>query len=365
MNQDYFIEKMNEISSMYPKTESEIILKDFEFCLDLFRQEVSAGVSVSDMSNAYRELRRSSNNNTINMAYFILDLYSKFLIKSLKYDEVANYTVELMSIPHDIHDVEKYFDKNSFYTSNSLIYSTDGVVRADGFFEDMSKRSFSLLARHTITVDDGSAIKEMINNPEISKFLPKSPERYNHFFGSPTPLSMCYKSLNPNQSDTPYNYLKKILAISRESSMQDLDAIYDPSMAKKVGADFFMVSLNMYEPTSVQKKLIKKLIDDGADWYTGVKQHQLGHHARLKYESRVPNPKAEVAEMIASMSKIKPHYSSGFQEIFNNIDFELIRSGIRTAADSNKLYLMTGDKRFIGLCTQKTKSKLLTSDLGL
>jgi hypothetical protein len=93
------------------------------------------------------------------------------------------------------------------------------------------------------------------------------------------------------------------LGQSVELLMQDM---YCAESARQAGHELFYALFQRGGALrSGEEELIKRLVLDGADWYLGLKQHQVGSFAYLGLRDRTPDPTNEFNELVeAGATKI-------------------------------------------------------------
>lgn len=91
------------------------------------------------------------------------------------------------------------------------------------------------------------------------------------------------------------------LGLSVETLMQDM---YCPVSAKQAGHElFFALFKRGGALRDGEQEFIKRLVQDGADWYLGLKQHELGSFAYLGLRERTPSPEQEFDELVEAGTK--------------------------------------------------------------
>ena len=183
------------------------------------------------------------------------------------------------------------------------------------------------------------------------------------------PTSNCYRLLYPELEETPFSYLQKLINVGPNTTLEDLDRFYKPEMAKVVGHEFFYHRIQSQAGSPADRELFARLVRDGADWYCGYKQIQLGHHALYTFKDCDLSPHEKIADFIATSSNFwsnsKTLPVSGIASLMRAFDPQDIIPAMRGASDAKRIYAMTGDTQLISRFSSKEKRTQLLGDLEL
>lgn len=363
MNHQYFLNIHAQLRSKYPTADAKAIARDTDLCERHFGHLIEEGISQRQLNAIAHDLYGYAYRRTEFSLY--VDTYGEFLKQCLKLDLNIDKAIDILELKWE-EDFFSFISDSSFFKNNSFVFNTDGSTRKPEFFEKYTNSDYLVkLMKNIIQTDDDKALNFVINNAPLNKHLKgKRIDKVVRYMNVP-PTSKCFKVLHPDLSDTPYSYLKKLLSIGDNSTSSDLDKIYDPALASIIGGEFFYNKLERRCESSIEKELVKRLVDDGADWFLGFKQVQLGHHAHLELADRKKDFDAEIGEFISNLSSISSRPKSGVAALIYSLGFDKISPHIKSAATAKKMFECTNDSQYMNLCTRAQKRKILIEDLSL
>ena len=296
-------------------------------------------------------------------------LYPNYLKASLSFDEICEETIELNDFSYGL-DIKNAFSKDSLYRKQSYIFKPDGTTRSPEFLLECSgKYQLGYLLEHIFTTDDARALNYLLeNNPFKDRLkgsrLTKAIKRIDI-----PPTSDCNRVIFGEAKETPFSYLQKLLNVGESTSLNDLDALYNPDMAKEIGHEFFYHRLQRKAQSQVEIELFSRLVRDGADWYCGFKQALLGHHAMYSFRDCDKSLREKLDDYVASNSKIWSNGRSlpvsGVAALFRAFPADELKPSLRSATDAKRLYIMTNDMSYLAMCSNKEKRNFLDGDLGI
>lgn len=363
MNHQYFLSIHAQLRSKYPTADAKVIARDTDLCERHFGHLIEEGVSQRQLNAVAKDLYGYAYRRPEFSLY--VDSYGEFLKQCLKRDWNTDKIIDLVEFNWN-EKLTDFLPDNSFFSNNSFIFNTDGTIRKPEFLEKFtSSYEIGKVMENIILTDDSKALNFVINNAPFSKYLKgKRMDKVIRYINVP-PTSKCFNLLYPDVSDTPFGHLKKLLSIGNNSTSSDLDKIYDPAMAPIIGGEFFYNKLELRCVSAIERELVKRLIDDGADWFLGFKQVQLGHHAHLELADREKDFDAEIGEFISNLSSISSRPTSGAAALIHSLGFDKISPHIKSAATAKKMFECTNDSQYMNLCTRAQKRKILIEDLSL
>lgn len=298
---------------------------------------------------------------------FLTGLKQKFENEAILHDEYAEKQIIASGMPSTV--VLDSLPPQAFYSNNSILRLLDGSFREDSVIEKLFGRyNTARMIEQAIKVDDHQAITYLLEHKKFkNQFVGGRLERILKYVAVP-PESKCYKALYPDaEKDTPFNYLQKLLKVGDNTRIDDLSCFYRPELAKAVGHEYVFHMLQRSVVDDIHRSIFKMMISDGADWYMGFKQAQLGHQAYLTLKNRTIDPVAEIQDVVKSMSSFwnyNPKRCS-IGALIGGIDQELVAKGMRSASDAKKIYEFTGDRFYLDFCNQKQKKDYIISELSL
>ncbi|WOF81729.1 hypothetical protein P5704_028040 (plasmid) [Pseudomonas sp. FeN3W] len=298
---------------------------------------------------------------------FLTGLKQKFESEAIFHDEFAEKLIISNGVPSKA--VLDSLPPDAYYSNHSILRLLDGSFREDSVIEKLFGRyQTGQIIEQAIRVDDHQAITYLLEHKKFkNQFVGGRIERILKYVAVP-PESKCYKALYPDaEKDTPFNYLQKLLKVGDNTSIDDLSCFYRPELAKAVGHEYVFHMLQRSVVDDIHRSIFKMMISDGADWYMGFKQAQLGHQAYLTLKNRTIDPVAEIQDVVKSMSSFwnyNPKRCS-IGALIGGIDQELVAKGMRSASDAKKIYEFTGDRFYLDFCNQKQKKDYIISELSL
>lgn len=148
---------------------------------------------------------------------------------------------------------------------------------------------------------------------------------------------------------------------SVESLMQDM---YCPESAKQAGHELiFALFKRGGALRRGDEELIQRLVKDGADWYLGLKQHQVGSFAYLGLRDRTPCPAQEFTELVdAGMAKAMGPMVGA---IIDALGEDLVMAYATTTQKADRVYRIVPLPYLRNCISPKVLTKSLEADLGL
>jgi hypothetical protein len=344
------------------------IKNDLHFFREAFDDFLTARVRRYDIGNVLKEIYGSMYYSKLEARAFN-SLYPAFLMASLSIDEYAEETIELCNIVYNF-DNKKIFGPESIYQKQCYIFDSSGKPRSKEFLEECAQKyNISTLLETIFSIDDAKALDYVLNNPPFKDKLTGS--RFNKAVKhiDIPPMSECYKRIYGELVETPFVYLQKLLNVGDNTTLEDLDKVYKPELSPVVGHEFLFHRIVYKAQSPAQIELFSRLIRDGADWYCGFKQAQLGHHAVYSHKDSKLSEKEKFDDLIASSSKLwgngRTLQISGVAALMKSFSVDELKHSIRSATDAKRLYIMTNNMEYLSLCSNKEKRNILNEDLGL
>lgn len=148
---------------------------------------------------------------------------------------------------------------------------------------------------------------------------------------------------------------------SVESLMQDM---YCAVSARQAGHELLFA---MFQRGGALRRgdeeLIRRLVQDGADWYLGLKQHELGSFAYLGLRDRTPSPEQEFAELVDAgmMKAMGPMVGT----IIEALGEDKVMAYATTTQKADRLYRITPLAYLRDSISPKLLTRSLEADLGI
>lgn len=141
--------------------------------------------------------------------------------------------------------------------------------------------------------------------------------------------------------------------------------VYDPTLTPVLGHELFhaLFSHNGFLTGEVGKAYVKRLVEDGGDWFIGLKQHLEGSHAYLGLLTRTPQPLEEFDQLIQHGRRKQNQRLVA--AILEALPQELIMEYASTQPKANAIYRITRLDCIKDRVSKSMHLENLNTDLGL
>ncbi|MBB4861231.1 hypothetical protein HNP46_000042 [Pseudomonas nitritireducens] len=175
----------------------------------------------------------------------------------------------------------------------------------------------SALFVSTLTSGDKAGFDALMMNPVTKRYNPLEKRSHVASILANDKLTVHPSMTSCMAAGTRNVDIIKALAASTGSPLSGLQqSLYTPAAASKIGHELFFqyFQLKQRRDRPEDQAFIKRLIDDGADWYAGLMMHLDGHAAYLDYlGAEIPNEE-KVFTLVSKASKASAGLVTGILE---------------------------------------------------
>lgn len=150
-----------------------------------------------------------------------------------------------------------------------------------------------------------------------------------------------------------------------ESLASMLADYYQPALTPLVGHELFhaLFIKNSYWDSPENREYVGALMRDGADWYIGLQQSQVGSHVYLGLLTRTKDPVAELEALVKHGLRTSNQALVG--EILKHVPLKVIMAYADTEPKANQVYRIVRLECIKDRVSKKLHEKNFGADLGL